>query len=242
MGKEIKKNIPHSEESAIEYFLQGEEVLRKKHQEREASKIMTLRIGNAGCMISDTACIGACPQTTLARYLGYQLPTEASTPYFDAGLASEHIWETNFTAAGMDYRCEEDIPVVYESPDGLWKLSGRPDQVLGETIEQHEKYQQFIPRLMLEHKACQATNSAASKLLLEKPDTKHLIQAATYSMFLEVPAILVYTINVTGGISNYFVSKEANTKEAVFGKVEFKLGWDDGSLYLTSIVTGKQSS
>ena len=120
-------------------------VTGKRHQERERSKIHTLRIGNAGCMISDTACIGACPQTTLARYLGYQLPTEDSQSYFDGGIDNEGVWEANIRASGIDYRCEEDFPVIYESPDKLWKLSGRPDIVLGKVEEKFEKYTSFEP-------------------------------------------------------------------------------------------------
>ena len=101
---QIKKDIPHSEESAIEYFLQGEEKLKKNHKEREKSKIYTLRIGNAGCMLNDTECIGACPQTTLARYLGYQLPTEASQGYFDGGIDNESVWDTNIKAANQKFK------------------------------------------------------------------------------------------------------------------------------------------
>lgn len=228
--KKINPNIPPSEDSAMLAFLEGEEALRAKHQEREASKLGILRVGNAGCMVSENSCIGACPQTTLARFLGHQLPTEASQAYFDGGIENESVWDVNIRAAGRDFRCEEEIPVVHTLPCGT-KITGRPDMVLGETKEMYQKYDQFFPQLVIELKACQATNSAAKKLLLESPDLKHLIQAATYSMFLNAPAVLVYTSNVSGGIVNYFTKREAGGADATFGKIEFKLGWEDGNLY-----------
>ena len=221
----MKKSIPHSTESAIEMFLQGEEAIRKKHQQREQEKISILRIGSSGCMIGPDTCIGACPQTTLARFIGHQLPTEASQPYFDGGISNEFTWETNITAAGIDYKCEEDIPVVHTLPCGT-KLTGRPDMATGTQVGE-----EFKPELMIELKACQATNSAANKLLLEKPDLKHLIQAAAYGMFMGIPATLVYTVNISGGISNYFTKREAGQNEVSFGKVQYPIGWDDGTLY-----------
>ena len=225
----INKEIPHSDESAIEAFLRGEQALREKHAKREIDKLGILRVGTAGCMVSENTSIGACPQAALARFIGYQLPTEASQPYFDGGLANEHVWETNIRAAGIDFKCEEDIPVVYELPCGT-KITGRPDLVLGVGKED------FTPSLMIELKSAQATKSAANKLLIQKPDHKHLIQAATYSMFLDTPATLVYTINVSGKIGNgssndFFTTKEAGTQVVQFGKIEFKLGWEDGKLY-----------
>lgn len=226
----IKKSIPHSNEFAIHHFLDGEAELRKRHQEREVAKLGVLRVGSAGCMISDDACIGKCPQTALARFLGYQLPVDSSQAYFDGGIDNESVWDANMIASGQEFKCEEDIPIVHTLPCGT-KITGRPDMVLGEEVEKHEKYTHFTPRLMIELKACQATNSAAQKILQEKPATDHLIQAATYSMFLGVPASLVYTSNVSGGITNYFTSKEVGQKDVSFGKIEFRLGWDQGNLY-----------
>ena len=221
----LKTNIPASTESAITYFAVGEDKLDQQHNEREKSKLHTLRVGNAGCMTGPDTCIGACPQSTLARFLGHQLPTVGSEGYFQGGVANETIWEQMITAADLDFKCEEDIPVKHTLPSGT-NITGRPDMVLGDY-----KGEEFIPRLVIELKACQAANSAAKKLLLEKPDDKHLIQAAAYSMFLEVPAVLVYTSNVSGGIPNYFTAREAGTKEVSFGKIEFQLGWEDGNLY-----------
>lgn len=218
----MKNNIKHSAKSAIEMFLQGEEVLRKQHQERERSKIGILRVGNAGCMIDKERCIGASPQTTLARFLGYQLPSEASQAYFDGGIDNETVWETNLRAAGIAFKREEEIPVVHTLPCGT-QVTGRPDIVTG--------VGNFTPELMLELKASQATKSSAEKLYLEKPSTEHLIQASTYSMFLGIPAILVYTSNVSGGINNWWTKKEVGDLDATFGKIEFKLGWEDGHLY-----------
>ena len=227
----INKNIPHSNEYAIHHFLDGEAKLAEIHQEREKEKLGHLRIGSAGCMISEDACIGKCPQTALARFVGYQLPTDSSTGFFQGGTANEATWETMITAAGLDYKSEEDIPILHTFPDGTL-LTGRPDMVLGTEADiLNGEYAAFIPRLMIELKACQATNSAAQKILLEKPATDHLIQAATYSMFLGVPASLVYTGNVSGGISNYFTRREVGQNDMSFGKIEFNLGWDQGNLY-----------
>lgn len=220
----INKDIPHSKEYAIHHFLDGEAKLAELHKEREKEKLGHLRIGSAGCMISEEACIGKCPQTALARFVGYQLPTDSSTGFFQGGTANETTWETMITAAGLEFKCEEDIPIIHTFPDGTL-LTGRPDMVLGKEVGQ------FVPRLMIELKACQATNSAAEKILLEKPATDHLIQAATYSMFLGVPASLVYTGNVSGGIVNYFTRREAGQNDMSFGKIEFNLGWDNGNLY-----------
>ena len=221
----MSKNIPHSKDSALELFLKGEEALRAKHAAREESKKGILRVGSAGCMVTEDSCIGACPQTTLARFLGYQLPTEASQAYFDGGIDNESVWEVNLRAANLDLRMEEEIPVKYTLPCGTL-ITGRPDVVIGK-----EENGTFNPALMVELKACQATNSAAQKILLEKPDLKHLIQAATYSFMLDVPATLVYTGNVSGGITNFFTSRELGRRDVSFGKAEYKLGWDDGKLY-----------
>jgi len=221
----LKKNIDPAEGDAIDVFLKGEEVLRAEHNAREISKIGDLRVGSAGCMVGESRAIGKCPQTALARALGHQLPTFGSQAYFDGGLANEEIWAKNAKASGVAFRCEEDIPVVHHLPSGT-KITGRPDMVLGT-----EKGGEFTPEHMIELKACQATNSAGEKLLLNKPSADHVIQAATYSMFLGIPASLVYTSNVTGGIVNFFTKKAAGRADAPFGKIEFKLGWEDGQLY-----------
>ena len=54
----MKTNIPHSQESAIEKFLTGEQALREKHAAREKDKLGILRVGTAGCMISEDSLSG----------------------------------------------------------------------------------------------------------------------------------------------------------------------------------------
>jgi hypothetical protein len=97
-----------------------------------------------------------------------------SQGYFDGGIANEMIWERNIEEAIKThplynaFRCEEDIPVVYDL-DGKYKITGRPDLVVG-----REEDGVFTPKLGMELKACFATGSGAKKLFGLKPDTKHL--------------------------------------------------------------------
>ena len=82
----MNKNIPYPSDSAIVQFLRGEGELKKRHAEREEVKKGILRVGSSGCVINSNEVVGADPHETLARFLGYQLPTTASQAYFDGGL------------------------------------------------------------------------------------------------------------------------------------------------------------
>lgn len=221
----MNKDILHSIESPINLFLHGEQRKREDHAEYEKKRLGILRIGNAGCLLPDNTTIGADPRTTLARFIGHQLPVTAAQSYFDGGILNEAIWEGNVQASGTPYRCEEDFPVSYPLTDSV-KISGRPDMVIGEDVAG-----EFVPTYGIELKSVQAINSAANKLLMLKPDSKHLIQAGAYAMFLDIPFTLVYTSNVSGGITKPYVKRMSKSTTVSEGKVEFPVGWEKGRLY-----------
>ncbi len=227
----MNKNIPYPSDSAIVQFLRGEGELKKRHAEREEVKKGILRVGSSGCVINSNEVVGADPHETLARFLGYQLPTTASQAYFDGGLDNESMWDVNIRASGADFLSEEEIPVKYQLEDGTL-ITGRPDLVVGH----FDDAKVFTPKHIYELKSAQATKSAASKLLIGHADHKHVIQAATYAMFLNCPASVVYTVNVSGVIGNggrndFFAQRDAGRKTVPFGKAEYPVSWVDGTLF-----------
>lgn len=213
----------------IDLFLKGEEILRAEHAAQAKEKLYTLRGGSAGCLLEDGTTIG-CPHEALGRFMGYEKSSVDSQGYFDGGIANELIWERNIEVALKSgdtpfnaHRCEEDIPVVYEL-DGKYRITGRPDLVVGNELEG-----EFKPELGMELKGCYGIGSAVDKLYGLKPDGKHICQAAFYMKVLDIPWTIPYTINVTGDL-NYFQKKDHGRHKLSLGKVEFPLRYaEDGN-------------
>lgn len=174
---------------------EGRNKLQEERNEIEKGKVNILRVGSCGAIIEDGDFIGVNPYVTLARFMGYQLGFEEHTlNIFDAGFGNEVMWEKYLTEAGVDYKAEEDYPLLVPEDVLGHKLTGRPDLVIGETVNN-----KFNPTFGVELKSAQSY-SGAQVFKKGIPKTENLIQAATYSMFFEIPWVLNYTMsaNIAG--------------------------------------------
>jgi hypothetical protein len=101
-------------------------------------------------------------------------------------LAGESIEERLmpiFEAGWGKVRAEEDIPIKWQLPSGR-SVTGRPDFVLMNDDD--------TPHTGIELKTIVSSSSMSRVWYDQKPDIKHLIQAAHYSWKLDAPWILMY--------------------------------------------------
>ena len=135
---------------------------------------------------------------------------------FEAGEGNEDLWE-NVLIEGW----KGDVLRGQQlQKQGSWgTIVGSPDIVLS----REENWD-----TILELKLLSATNSSISRLVEGKPDSKHLVQAATYMWMAEVPVILCYTNRADFAV-------EFKRKALGINKVEpqyrlFYLSFKDGQL------------
>lgn len=170
----------------------GQAVQDAAHAEQEATKRGNLRGGSAGVIGTDGKIYGECHRVALARTLGADKEHEANRSImFDAGNANEDSWATKLKAAGIDFRREDEIPIVWPVPGTTRVATGRPDIVIGHT--EHDQTGKFVPEFGLELKGVFSAGTAVKVEIEGIPDSKHLCQAAFYSMALGIPYALCYT-------------------------------------------------
>lgn len=167
--------------------------IRQQIQEgndREKSKVGTLRAGNTGMVMEDGSIVGSCAAMTYLRYKGINgKPVDASKELMFAGgrLNEDHWLSVLKTAYEGPILCEEDIPVSWETDQGI-KVTGRPDIVLCSGTQE-----EAVPECMVELKQVMSINSAYNVLIKNEPQLKHLMQAAHYMWQLDCPGELWYT-------------------------------------------------
>lgn len=186
----------------------------RKDRENEATKAGTWRGGSSGCITDTGAVLGADPREVVLRYLGIQMPIEYDTKLmFDAGLQNEESFVAFLDEANVHYRKEEEIPMVYELPNGD-KVTGRPDVIIGRDIPNTDTNGPnpfFNPELGVELKLICSPFSAADRAawFKGKVDSKHLVQSCHYAGHFGIPWVLAYTSR-----SNYAMPFYArNTKK-----------------------------
>ncbi len=242
-------NIKPAVVSAIGLFQKGREELQRRHQEKAKKTQGNLRGGNSGCMVGDTV-IGKCHRVSLARLEGIDQPVDAkSQDIFDAGYLNEEVWKRNLEVAW-------DGPIKYEEQTpGKWSVtsgSGKetlvtfsPDTELGrwEDGGNPANGMEFVPEVGLEYKIIVSDSQGLQKFYKPRPNTDNLCQTGHYSMKKGIPYILVYAYHSMAsipGMAWWWSRKKFNIPEDVKKlnpfKVEFKIGWENGSLYF---LTGK---
>jgi hypothetical protein len=200
----------------------------REHAEAEELKRGNLRGGSAGCIDDDGQVHGECHRKALARSLGFDKPKEADrAPMFDAGNANEDIWAAKLTAASAIFRREDEYPIAWAIPGTDRIVTGRPDFILG--METHEGA--FIPTFGLELKGVFSHSTAVSVEFEHRPQTKHIIQAAFYSMALGfLPYAVCYTSASVVDLQYWAIKKfSAGKKLQPFYRI-FYLNWDNGRL------------
>ena len=165
-------------------LVRGRQAQRDEHAAGEGAKLGTLRGGSAGILTPEGQVYGTCPRLSHLRKLGKQVEVE---PYADilfaAGYSNEDIVAEELRAAGIPFKQEEEIPVVWETSNGT-KVTGRPDIVILDEAGN--------PAMGLELKLISSIWTAKSVMGQGEPKSDHLIQAAHYSWKLDIPWKLVY--------------------------------------------------
>lgn len=196
-------------------FYKAGKLENAKRAEAEKEKIGILRGGTTGAIAEDGEVIGKCHRKALVRYLGLD-KAEGGNLFFDMGLANEDLWVNKLKQSWHGtIKCEEEIPIKWEL-DGV-AITGRPDVVLFEDDK---------PVAGIELKSIGAINTAAQILYDNKPKLDNLLQAANYSMNLNIPFYLVYTSFVQGDLP-YWAQKQYLEKKVTPFIKEFKVWVDD---------------
>ena len=120
-------------------YEQGQENLAKKHDEEEKEKIGILRAGNAGVLdydkFGDPIVAGKCHRMSFLRFIGIKPKEQKKTKYhnqrlmFEAGFTNEDSWKVNLEAAGLTVKCEEEVPVRWNTSNNT-EVSGSPDIII----------------------------------------------------------------------------------------------------------------
>ena len=183
--------------SLYDQLVEGFNKKQARSKETEKDKQGIWRGGSSGCITKSGKVIGADPRTVVLRYLGIQTDIDYDTDLMmQAGLKNEDSFTELLDEAGVNYKCEEDIPMKRNLPNGDL-VTGRPDVViLGDNGE---------PTLGIELKLICSDNSAMNKALFARSeiDSKHLVQSCHYSGYFDVPWSLVYTSRVIYPIPFY---------------------------------------
>ena len=190
-------------------FIAGSEVQIRKDEEKEKTKIGTLRAGNTGMVMEDGAIVGSCAAQTYLRMLGINgksVTVEKSLMFAGGRLNEDHWLSVLKESYDGPILCEEDIATHWQTDQGI-SVTGRPDIVLCRTVEEEIEwpkddpfkprepiYRSFsVPVCMIELKQVMSVNSAYNVLIKKEPQLKHLMQAAHYMHELDCPGELWYT-------------------------------------------------
>lgn len=176
-------NIPYTTTNVRTLLAKGHLGLDAEHAARERTLMGKLRAGSAGCIGMDGKVYGECHRIAHARLMGIDKPVEANRKImFQGGEGNEDLWE-KVLVKGYDGQILRKQEV---QRTGAWgTVLGSPDLVLADA--------QGAWQTILELKLVCSTNSAIYKELEGTPDSKHLVQAATYMWLTGVPCVLCYT-------------------------------------------------
>lgn len=191
----------------LDLFRTGQNTLKQKAKEEEATKKGILRGGNSGLLFEDGNHTGYCMSQTWLRLNGGDTKIlESSSPnggrelMFEAGRVNEDAWHNTLIHSGWNGTIlrEEQIPVKWSTKNGTL-VTGRPDMVLLD--------EQGTPKVGIELKLVSSIWTARTVLITRTPKLAHLIQAAHYSWQLGVPFELWYTNRTDFEASSDFSTK-----------------------------------
>ena len=180
--------------------------------------------------------IGGCQRLAHLRHLGRENDIDTrSQIMFDNGFANEdQIFEV-MKKGGYSMLREEEIPIKWHTTNDT-PVTGRPDIVFVDDKK--------APVLGLELKQVASIWTARRVLLQGIPKTANVVQAAHYSMKLDVPFYLVYTSRVNWEIPwRDWFHRDAKGHPAVDERdgvpsrirpfhVSYALVWKDGKLFV----------
>ena len=218
------------------------------HREEEKGKVGTLRGGNSSILTKEGHVLGKCARQTLLRYKGIEIedPHTNKQIMFDLGIVNEEVWYNKLSKVwpGTILR-EEEVSTKWTTSSGI-NVTGRPDIVLCSADS--------TPLLGLELKAVCSLWTARDVLFEGKPKWDHLVQAAHYSMELDIPFRLCYTsyVNyavpawaarhfpVEGGHGSELIEYNDKGKPKHVGPfyVVYELEWDDEGHLIYSLEDG----
>ncbi len=175
-------SIPYSDIDIRGVLNRGHDALDARHAIKEARQREWLRAGSAGCII-DGEIFGECHRIAHLRQIGIDKKHSQSRKLmFQAGEGNEDLW-ANVTVEGWAGETVRHLEIFKQ---GSWgTIMGHPDIILADT--------QGVHRVLLELKLISANFSAVRKAFDFQPDTKNLIQTATYAWMTGLPAVLCYT-------------------------------------------------
>jgi hypothetical protein len=213
------------------------------HATAETEKAGKLRGGSAGNVGRDGKIYGECHRKAMLRLMGLEKDEGSDrAQMFDAGNRNEDSWAMKLKDAGCTIRREEEIQVSYLLPGTDYIISGRPDIVIGDLdyevvnrlpdgTEIQFGSPAFIPKHGLELKGVFSHSTAVGVYLEGIPQTKHLCQAAFYSLALgKLPYSLCYTSASVIELAYWAQKKFGQKKLQPFYKI-FELSWTaDGAL------------
>lgn len=241
--------VPPGHFNTLKALRQGQLALYEKHHEVEAARLHTTRGGSAGAII-DGDNYGECARKAHLRYHGVDVPLDEEIELMTRqGEGNEDIFLTELAAAGYRTMTQGDAGLQLRL-FGEVDFIGSPDVciLLGDDE---------VPVVGLELKNISSVSKAKSVHYELKPDTKHMIQAATYAVRmgekLGLDAPLPYQLIYSSRSVWHMFSAPKNVKKAVedhpwdtkssFGKLStiqpfhrvYYLEWEDGMLrYWTS--------
>lgn len=196
----------------------GREVLNAKRSEREHELAGFLRAGSAGCL-SEGRSYGECHRLAHARLVGIEKPVSDDREImFAAGEGNEDLWEQVLVPSwqGQVLRGQR----ASRTDNGITVI-GSPDIVLANGRGDWDT--------ILELKLVSSTNSAIAKHVHGKPDSKHLVQAATYMWMTGLPVILCYTSRTDFAVE--FMRKKLGINKMLPFYRMFYLRFRAGKLY-----------
>jgi hypothetical protein len=179
----------------LNLFEAGALRLRQEGDEAETGKQGTLRGGNAGVITLDGKVLGKCARLSYLRMKGIKIEEKGTQAglMFALGIQNEEDWKSKLVPVWEGtIKCEEEIPVKWTTSTGI-DVTGRPDMVLCD--------KEGKPVHGIELKQLASLWTARDVGLELRPKVQHIIQAAHYSMLLDIPYSLVYTNRVNFAVS-----------------------------------------
>lgn len=234
---------PKGHVNVLELLRKGQYALYKEHQEKEKSRINTIRGGSAGAVIEGEV-LGECVRRAHLRYHGIDTPLDETIELMTRqGEQNEEIFLKELKAAGVKVMTQDAVGLQLEMFGTTF--IGSPDiaLVLGEDGK---------PTIGIENKNISGISKAKTVHYELKPDTKHMIQAATYSYRIgqmlgsgPLPYQLIYSSRVLwqayslSKVAKAAVEKNPIDVDVKWGKIQsirpfhrvYYLDWtDDGRL------------
>ena len=203
----------------------GHTALAKEHAESSADKAGHPRVGSSGIVAADGEVYGTCHRKALARSLSIESPQTLGTDImWKAGEANEWHWER---VLGRGYKDgivlrHSDVPVRASIPGVKLEVLGHPDNVLADMNRK--------PIMGLELKGLFGDSTVVSVNFEGVPKNENLIQAATYSYFLQIPYALCYT-RASWTTLNFYDQKKYGVKSVPPFYRLFYMEWRDDVLW-----------